>query len=91
MAQISVWSCSETIQKQIRGGLWTGKIRGLLSWDDKRLGIGWRATHGYLVALHEVSNHQQAAKFAAQIESKSLKMAGFTLRGKESPNYSSVA
>lgn len=35
-------------------------------WTDKYLGINWRAAHGYLVALHEVSTPNQAAQFAAK-------------------------
>ena len=35
-------------------------------WNDKYLGINWRATHGYLIGLHEVSTIQQAAKVASR-------------------------
>lgn len=33
-------------------------------WNDKRLGRSWRAKHGYLVALHEVSTSADARTFA---------------------------
>lgn len=33
-------------------------------WIDYRIGLEWRATHGYLIALQEVSSLAHAKEFA---------------------------
>ena len=50
-------------------------------WNDYYLGINWRATHGYLVALNEVSTPQQAAEFASKNRIKLFEDGGLYFQG----------
>ena len=49
-------------------------------WRDKRLGINWRATQGYLVGLHEVSTLSQASEFGGRNNIRLLKDGGLIFR-----------
>jgi hypothetical protein len=51
-----------------------------LEWRDQRLGIGWKVTHGFLVALREVSKSSEATNFAAKNKIRLLPNGGFYFR-----------
>ena len=51
-----------------------------LEWRDLRLGIQWKVTHGFLVALHEVSKPVEALNFAAKNKIRLLPNGGFYFR-----------
>ncbi|MDM8551922.1 hypothetical protein QUF72_17695 [Desulfobacterales bacterium HSG2] len=50
-------------------------------WKDKRLGINWRASNGYIVALHEVSTPQQATDFAKKNRIRLFEDGGLYYKG----------
>lgn len=50
-------------------------------WNDKYLGVKWRVTHGYIVALHEVSTEEQAAEFARKNRIHLFSDGGLFLKG----------
>lgn len=51
-------------------------------WNDKRLGIDWRATNGYLVGLHEVSTIEEANEFIKKNRMFFFEDGGIYFRGK---------
>jgi hypothetical protein len=51
-------------------------------WTDKYLGVSWSATHGYLIALQEVSTVDQAFDFARKNRIHLFKEGGLSLKGK---------
>lgn len=57
-------------------------------WNDKRLGIDWRATNGYLVGLHEVTTIEEANEFIKKNRMFFLRMVAFILEEKELPSCS---
>lgn len=50
-------------------------------WKDRRLGINWRATHGYLVALNEVSTPEHSMNFAQKNRIILFDDGGFYYKG----------
>lgn len=52
-----------------------------LLWKDKRLGVSWPVSHGYLIGLNEVSTRDHAREFAQRNKITLLNEGGYYCKG----------